>query len=265
MAQTDFRIELFQVAVDTEDLSRNAEKIAGFIGSSTADLCVFPEAVSSGFSYRQLNEIAAFNRDFLGAVGQEAARRQVSVILPLLVMEDERFFNRTHGIGPDGRALGHYDKIHLIGLLNEDRFLSPGEKPAAIRVPGATGTLQVGLATCYDLRFPELFRILVREAPPDIFILPAMWPVERKKHFSILIRARAVENLTPFLACNAVGACGKMTLCGESMVCDEKGETVLLASSDTEERLVWRLNTDRARNWRREFPALRDIRLLKDL
>lgn len=261
MNETEFGIELFQMAVDSENIRRNAEKIIGFIGNSKSDLCVFPEAASSGFPYRRLAEIADFNGDFLVEVCREAARRKVSVILPLLVREGERYYNRIYGIGSDGENLGHYDKIHLIGVLNEDRYLTAGDGPKVIRMAGAAGTLKIGLATCYDLRFPELFRLIIQREQPDIFILPAMWPVERRTHFRILVRARAVENLTPFLACNAVGRCGAMVLCGESTICDERGAIVLAASSEREEHLIYRLNPGRTDEWRRQFPALQDIRL----
>lgn len=256
-----FWVEAFQVSVMAGPHRSNLEQISSLVGGSKADLCVFPEAATSGFDYEGLAEIAAMNERFLPEVAKLAADRQRWILLPMLVQESGGFFNRQRLLGPDGRVVRSYDKLHLIGVLNEDRFLRPGENgPVVAEIPTEAGPLRVGLATCYDLRFPELFRDLVLHGLADLLIVPAMWPASRIEHFKILAQARAIENLTPLIACNAVGACGNLMLGGASLVIGAFGEVLGSASGDKPASLTYEWTKEPTEKTRREFPVLQDVR-----
>jgi len=254
-------IHLHQMRIDALDFPGNGARILRLFRDSEADLSVFPEACTSGYSFSYLKEVAAFNGEFLVRAREETKNRERGLILPLLAEDGGRYFNRTYCLGPDGEILGTYDKIHMIGVLEEDRYLSPGTEPGILDFPSSGGRVRLGLATCYDIRFPELFRRLVLREKADLLILPALWPSVRKEHLRILARARALENQIPLLAVNATGSCGSLELGGESAIVSETGS--LLGELGTQEgRLEFRYDPEAVRAFRRDFPALQDVRLL---
>ena len=258
---TDLAIEFFQLQVQFGPLPANREAILRGLAQSSAHLCVFPEAATSGFCYGELPEVVEANDRFLEEVREQAARYGRGACLPLLAGGSDGVFNRTFLIGPDGAVLGHYDKVHLIGLLHEDRYLKAGTQPMVLNFPGPNGQVRVGLATCYDLRFPELFRALVLSLKADVLVVPAMWPVERIEHFRILAQARALENLTPIVACNAVGPCGSLASGGRSLVVSEWGRILFEAPADTAGRFKFDFSRQAVADTRSRLPALADARL----
>ena len=252
----------FQIRSVFGQVGANRDKIINCFKRSDADLSLFPEACSSGFDYPGLDNIAAANQDFLQECQELARQLGRGLILPLLVREEGKFYNRQFCIGPRGQILGTYDKLYLIGALQEDQFLSPGERPVVFDYPLPTThrSLRLGTATCYDLRFPELFRTLALEMEADLFLLPAMWPRERIGHFQILLRARALENQLPLVACNGVDTCGGMNLGGRSAAIDHKGDVLFEAPGVGEADIRFRLDQAAVLKWRKDFPVLADAR-----
>jgi predicted amidohydrolase len=165
-------------------------------------------------------------------------------------------YNTQVVLAPDGRLAAAYSKVHLFGFNGgETTVMSSGEQLAVVQTPlGATG-----LATCYDLRFPELFRRLV-EAGAEAFVVPAGWPERRQAHWQVLARARAIENQCYVVACNACGTHGGVPMAGLSMVIDPQGE-VLAEAGSSEEVLSVTVDPARVAAWRGAFPALEDRRL----
>ena len=120
-----------------------------------------------------------------------------------------------------------------------------------------TSVGRLGLATRYDLRFPEMFRQLT-DANADVFVVPAAWPEPRIAHWSVLARARAIENQPPLIAVNTVGTHGGVQMGGASLVVDALG-AALAEAGDGEQ--VIRAEIDHTRDWQERFPALGDRRL----
>ena len=133
--------------------------------------------------------------------------------------------------------------------------MSGGEELVVVDTSlGATG-----LATCYDLRFPELFRALT-EGGATLVILTSGWPTPRIEHWDVLTRARAIENQMWVIACNEVGSQPGIELGGRSVVIDPKGVVVAQAGTE-EEVLVVEVDPDASAAWREQFPVLKDIRV----
>ncbi len=120
-----------------------------------------------------------------------------------VIANDSLPFNTSVVLGPDGQSLGHYRKIHLfdpnlpeLGHLRESRTTRPGTRPSTVATP--CGPL--GLAICYDLRFPELFRVLVRDGAL-VFVTPSAFTSRTgPDHWEVLLRCRAIENLSYVIA-----------------------------------------------------------------
>jgi predicted amidohydrolase len=155
-----------------------------------------------------------------------------------------------------GREVARYRKIHLFGFdEGEAVLLEGGDELVVIDTPlGRTG-----IATCYDLRFPEQFRGLIDKGATSI-VLVSGWPSARSLHWDVLTQARAIEEQVWFIACNGVGSHAGITLTGHSRVIDPMG--TIVASADEEPAVVVvDIETDRVDEVRTALPVLRDRRL----
>ncbi len=162
--------------------------------------------------------------------------------------------NRATIVSPSGETLASYDKIHPFSFAGEDRVYRGGERLAIADVNG----FAVCPLVCYDLRFPEIWR-LATLAGAEVFTIGASWPAKRAVHWRSLLIARAIENQAFVVACNRVGRDPSHAYAGGSMVIDPTGE--VLAEGDVEPACVTAL-LDRSRllDWRATFPALADVR-----
>lgn len=176
--------------------------------------------------------------------------------------EDGRLFNTSLVFDPEGAPLAGYRKIHRFGFdKGEAAVMSAGEEIAVFPLCAADGSVitTVGLATCYDLRFPEMYRRLLDHGAETV-VMVAAWPARRREHWRTLIRARAIENQTFVLACAAAGAQAGLEMSGHSMAVDPWGE--ILAEGGGGEQIVY-VDFDPAAvaATREHFPVLRDRRL----
>ncbi|MEO8776461.1 MAG: carbon-nitrogen family hydrolase [Candidatus Nanopelagicales bacterium] len=165
-------------------------------------------------------------------------------------------YNTSVLLSPDGAVVETYRKQHLFGWEGgESSVMSAGTGLSVAQTPlGSTG-----LVTCYDLRFPELFRALVAQGAAT-FLLTSGWPAERIEHWSVLARARAIENQAWVVACNTSGTHNGVRMGGRSLVVDPMGAVVVEAGED-EQVLYADIDPDVATKWRESFPVLADRRL----
>jgi predicted amidohydrolase len=153
--------------------------------------------------------------------------------------DGEKASNTSVLIGPGGEDLGVYRKIHMFDVeaggvsYRESEFERPGSEP----VVASLGGLTAGLTVCYDLRFPELFRILALRGARLITVPSAFTLATGRDHWEVLLRARAIENQLFVLAPNQVGeAAPHYSSFGRSMIVDPWG--VVLATAPDEECFV---------------------------
>jgi predicted amidohydrolase len=167
--------------------------------------------------------------------------------------DDGRIYNTSLVFSPSGELAAAYRKIHRFGFdKGEAVLMGAGSELVTVRLPETT----VGVATCYDLRFPELFRSLV-DAGAETLVIPAGWPERRRSHWTLLARARAVENQAYVLACGTAGTHAGVPQAGHSIVVDPWGE-VLAEAGDDEEVLTVEFDPARVGTTREQFPALKD-------
>jgi predicted amidohydrolase len=188
------------------------------------------------------------------AMGAAARAAGVTLHAGSMVERDEagHLHNTSLLFDPSGTLVHTYRKVHLFGYgSREQELLTPGD------AVGAYGS--VALSTCYDLRFPELFRTQV-DAGSQLFLVAAAWPLSRLAHWQLLLRSRALENQSYLLACNAAGRQGGVELAGRSAVVDPWGEVVAEAGAGPG-TLTAEIDTDLPVRARKEFPALADRRL----
>lgn len=166
------------------------------------------------------------------------------------------YCNTSVVFDPAGELVAVYRKIHLFGFDSaEAKLLAAGSDVVVVPTPlGPTG-----LATCYDLRFPELFRAFV-DAGATAVLICSGWPASRISRWSVLAQARAIENLINLVGCNETGRQAGVELGGNSICCDPWGEVVAQAGP-AEEVLVAELDSDQPTRARAQLPALLDRRL----
>jgi predicted amidohydrolase len=224
-----------------------------------ADLVVLPELwPAGGFEYshwqQRSEQLDGPTADLLAA----AARDLCCWLHGGSILErtaDGELHNTSLLFAPDGSLAATYRKIHLFGFdTGEPELLTAGTEVVTTQ----TDLGVIGLATCYDLRFPELFRAL-NDAGAELVLVPAAWPQRRIAHWSVLLRARAIENQTVLVGCNTVGQQGRVVLGGRSAVVDARGEVLAEAGSDPEV-VVAEVDLSHVHGWREEFPVLRDRR-----
>jgi predicted amidohydrolase len=167
--------------------------------------------------------------------------------------ERDGYANTSVYIDASGDRRGVYRKRHLFGYESaEQELLTAGESLTVVEELG----FAIGMTTCYDLRFPQLYRRLV-DAGATLVLVPSAWPYPRVEHWQLLPRARAVENLLYVGAVNGIGEFEDASLLGRSAVYDPWGTPV--ASAGERERLVVAdIDPERVERRRGEFPALED-------
>jgi predicted amidohydrolase len=150
--------------------------------------------------------------------------------------------------------LGEYSKVHLYRLMDEDKYLTAGDRPTVIDLPWGAA----GLAICYDLRFPELFRKYAL-AGARMVILPAEWPRPRLAHWRTLLRARAIENQMFVIACNRVGETPGDHFPGHSAIVDPWGKAIV-EGAEGEELLTAEIDLEEVIRFRELIPVFEDRR-----
>ena len=250
------RVALVQTEVDGRTpLAERVAAVTGQVAGLRADLVLLPELWATG--YFAFDDYAATAEPLDGPIVQalSAAAKAASVTLyggSIVERDGDRIFNTSLLFGPDGTLLHTYRKVHLFGY---------GSREQELLTPGSTvdGHGTMALSTCYDLRFPELFRAQV-DAGSQLFLVAAAWPAARLAHWQLLLRSRALENQSYLLACNAAGHQGTVALAGRSAVVDPWGQ-VLAEAGDSAEVLTVEIDPELPGRARAEFPALADRRL----
>ncbi len=175
----------------------------------------------------------------------------------------EKLANTSVHIDPQGEVRAVYRKLHMFDVevegraYNESAITEAGEEIVLSATPDG---VELGLSICYDLRFPELYRILALRGA-RVFALPAAFTLPTTRdHWETLVRARAIENQAFVIAANQVGAHpGGHRSGGHSMIVDPWG-TVLAQAPDGEGHIVAELDLERQEEIRTQFPALANRR-----
>lgn len=260
--------------VSTPDVARNlaaAERLIAEAASAGAALVALPEYFClMGRSDR--DKLAIAEEPGRGPIqqmlSQAAARHRLWLIggtLPLRCDDEDpgRVLNSNGVYAPDGSLAARYDKIHLFRFDNgserydESVVLRAGREPVAV----TAGALRIGLSVCYDLRFPELYRSLMKP-PCDLLSVPsAFTETTGRAHWELLLRARAVENQCHVIAPaqGGIHENGRRTF-GHSMIVDPWGE-VLAMRQEGEGVVLAELDPERTASVRTQLPALAHRRL----
>lgn len=254
---SSLRVAAVQMDIAWEDRAENFRRARAYTEQATedgAELVILPEMFATGFSMNP-------------AVTAEAPDGQTPTFLRTLASDlsvaviggyvrdcgDGRGLNAALAVGPGGAELSEYHKTHLVGILGEDQAHAAGHAPCPFNLAGIGVTCFV----CYDLRFPELFRLT---APiTSLTVVIASWPAVRQAHWDALLPARAIENQQFVVGVNRVGSGGGLEFTGGTVIIDPLGRT-LAAGHDAAGLVQADVDLDQVTRVRQQFPFLDDRR-----
>ena len=199
------RVASIQMSVVEGDKQKTIDKaLENIKQAGNADLVILPEIWNVGFMSfdRYTTEAEDRNGPTLSALRQAAQDHNIYLHSGSFVeKEGDDYYNSSYLISPSGELLANYRKIHLFGHNSlETQILTPGKEVVVADTPLG----KIGMATCYDLRFPELFRKMAAKGA-QLFLICSAWPYPRLEHWIILNRARAIENQCFLVSSNSVG------------------------------------------------------------
>lgn len=177
---------------------------------------------------------------------------------------DGKIMNRSYNFAPDGTELGRYDKTHLFAcdlskhpsatVIDEGKIYTAGAKPLMIDIEG----WKLGVAICFDLRFPELFRWYSSHGATALTISSAFTVPTGKAHWHTLVRARAIENQCYVVAAGQWGTHNeRMKTFGHSLIVDPWGE-VIADAAEGEKMIMGEFDHARLKQVRERLDVLRD-------
>jgi predicted amidohydrolase len=249
------RVALLQLNMAWEDPKANhahAAKLVAQAAQAGARLAILPEMFATGFSMHP--ETIAQERGGMTEMWLAATARAHGIHILAGVAETCAPLpeNRALLVSPDG-AVARYAKIHPFSYAAEEKHYGAGARVVTCDVEGVRVTPLI----CYDLRFPEPFRLAADDT--DLFAVIANWPERRRAHWQTLLRARAIENLCYVAGVNRVGEGDNLRYLGDSALLSPWGETLASAAED-ETVLIGEVDPARVAEARAKFPALKDRR-----
>jgi len=254
----------------TDDLEANLEAARVAVAEAAGLGCAFV-AIPENFAYLRREGTRfpcaqGFDGAIVGAVRDWARSHGIWLLggsFPESVPGEERVYNTSFLVNPDGEVVSRYRKIHLFdvqlgdgGNFTESKSIAPGQDVEVAETPFG----RVGLSVCYDVRFPELYRAM---GDVRFLCVPAAFaPQTGKDHWEVLLRARAIENQCFVLAPAQCGRHGPHRAShGRSLIIDPWG-VVLAQAGDRPAVLTAECDLEELEAVRERLPALQHRRLV---
>ncbi|MFA4877452.1 MAG: nitrilase-related carbon-nitrogen hydrolase [Methanoregula sp.] len=246
-----------QITSVFEDPKKTLEKAEVFIrhaAQSGASLICFPEQFATGWNPESGKNTESISGLIVTALQKSARENAIAIIGSFREIALPLPKNTAVVIGNDGKILTTYSKMHLFSPGKENLGFSPGSELGLFPL----GPLSCGIAICYDLRFPELFRIYAQKGVQAVFV-PAAWPAIRTRHWELFLTARAAENQMYIIGVNTTGPTPVDTYSGSSMTINPQG-VIIARANDAEQLLFSDLQVSEVLTARESFPVSRDRR-----
>lgn len=246
----------FEIKIGSPDV--NIDKGLAFIDQAiqkNAQLILLPELWTSGYDLDKCDRYIHLNQQILVELHSCANQNNIVIGGSYITQDRNGFKNSFLLIEPGEQTETTYHKVHLFRLLKETQYFVPGSDVVLKDTPLG----RVGLAICYDVRFPELFRAYCREHV-EIILVSAEWGIQRDEHWRTLLRARAIENQAFVIAANAVGPLFETQCAGYSAVIDPWGVVLAEAGSSEERLLMAEIDTDEIKIAEHKLASREDAR-----
>ena len=249
------KVALVQLDTVWEDAAASHARAAPLLAEAAkagARLAILPEMFATGFSMRPERVAQAPGGPSETFLRETARALDLTLLASIPERGESRPRNVALVVSPSG-TVTRYAKIHPFSFAGEDREYEGGEGIVTVSVEG----LRLTPFVCYDLRFPEPFRLAADAT--DLYVVIANWPERRQSHFRALLQARAIENLAYVVGVNRAGEGDGVAYAGQSVAFSPWGETLAEAGSE-ETVLLCEVDPAAVADARARFPALRDRR-----
>ena len=230
------RVGVAQIDIKLGDREVNFQRVEKWMNdnyshSNNETVVVLPEMWDVGYAIEDAAKFAdpdgMLSAEFLGKLAKKHSVWFAGG--SVLAKTSEGVMNRAQVINPSGEYITHYDKVHLIPLMDEHLYLKSGKELSLFDIAGVSASCVI----CYDIRFCEWMRLGALRGSKICFI-SAEWPTVRIEHWRTLLRARAIENMMFIVACNRVGNSKNTDFGGRSVILDPWGN-VLYEAGDKED------------------------------
>ena len=258
------KVLVVQLEAIAGDIQGNIKKVKNLLSNSgcfNADLIILPELWTIGWNCEKFNESSEnIESSVLIPFFKELAIKYNSNIIggtSIIRKPKEKDRNTSFIIDRQGRIIATYDKYHL--------FSHRGESEGTYLESGTTGLIvntdigKLGISICYDIRFPELFRLYAFHGS-DIIINMAAWPQSFIDEYITLAKARAIENQTCFISSCLTGKINETyNFSGHSLVLDYRGK--IISQLEYEEKVLYaEIDLDEMKQYRQQMPILKDTK-----
>ena len=252
------KIGIIQYSPEWENVEANISTIESIVEKQITDedMLVFPEMTLTGFtmeSEKYAEELDGTGTKYFISLAQ---RLKKNVFAGLIERSDDKVYNTLVHFDPNGIVEARYRKIHPFSYANENKFYDAAKEPLITKID----QVKIGLSVCYDLRFPELYRLYGKERT-EIMVNIANWPVKRIEHWKHLLKARAIENQCFMIGVNRVGSDPFNEYNGYSAIYDSMGEEILMCDDD-EGLYGAEIDISKVSDVRGKLPFLQDIKLI---
>jgi len=251
-------VSLAQIHIKVGQVDQNVARATDFISQASglaSSLILLPELWSSGYDLANARRYAQAAPEIVNELVRLAKKHLTCLGGSILMASEAGIFNTFTWIDPALENPIFYQKTHLFRLMQEEQWLKPGESLQTVQ----TALGLAGLAVCYDLRFPELFRRYAVGGSVG-YLLSAEWPIRRINHWKVLLQARAIENQSFMLAANCVGQSGNDQFGGSSAVVSSWGEVLIEGDQANEALLTTNIDTGQIIQARQFMPVFQDRR-----
>lgn len=251
------KLTLVQYNPAWEGKQANKGKISSLLNKSCEEsVIILPEMTLTGFTMDASGNAEELKGETFIYYSSMARDYKAHVLGGLIEKKDERFFNSLLHISPDGQLKSVYRKIHPFSYSSENKHYTAGEQVVTTKIE----EWNIGLSICYDLRFPELYRMYAKQRT-GLIVNIANWPDTRIEHWRTLLKARAIENQCYFAGVNRTGNDPKLKYIGYTSVFDPMGKEISSMSPD--EGLVQaEINQGYVDEVRSKLPFLNDMVLI---
>lgn len=259
--KSSITVALIQLRVFDGDKETNLKKYRELLDTNMAhlkhppiDVIVLPELFNTGYAYEKYSTLAeeAGQGATFKSLQKTAIEYHSYVIAGYLEKHKEKFYDSVVVLNRSGKLVANYRKTHL--FQSEREHFAEGNTFTLID----TDFGRIGVAICYELRFPEVARVLTLKGAKALFF-PAAWPIPRVEHWKILGAARAIENQVFVVLANRVGAGTLYHYFGESMIIDPWGD-IIAGAGEFEQVLFAKIEFELINKSREMITSLKDRR-----
>ena len=258
------KVLIVQLETIAGDIDKNIQKVKNMLKESkysSADLIILPELWTTGWDCSVFNKVSEeiYSSKTYKFLKETAVKYNSNVIGGSAVLRKKNGKDRNTCLifNRKGDMLASYDKYHLFSHRgqSEGSYLEEGDYALLVN----TDIGKIGISVCYDIRFPEMFRLYAFNGA-DLMINMAAWPKAYTDEYVTLSRARAVENQTFFITCCLTGKINEsFNFSGNSQVFDYKGR--IIAKLDEEEKVLYaETDPDEMKQYRKQMPILEDTK-----